>query len=460
MNTLYPIFLNIERRPVLVVGGGTVAEQKIKGVLEANADVTVIAPQVSAIIENYAGEKKITLHRRKYASGDLQGFFIVIGATNNRDVHQAIFSDAQKENIPVNIVDVPHLCTFFLSSVFQKDDLKIAVSTNGKSPTLGKIIRDIIQAEFSHGYPELLEILGGMRSEVLKLFPDFKSRKKLFKWFVHAELARLPLYSKESVKQYRENSLPKGKVFLIGAGPGDPELMTVKGFRILHSADVVFYDALVNTHLLSQAPEYSEMIYVGKRSGVHCIRQEEINDLLISKAQEGKRVIRLKGGDPLIFGRGGEELEALHKAGIDVEVVPGITAAQAAAASAKISFTQRGVSASVAFCTGAPVESISVPKADTLVYYMGATNLRIIAEKVIASGRKPETSVALIQNVATPNEKIIITSLQDIVLDKTTRYESPLIIIIGDVGKERYQRTFIRETGMVLHKANNASAIA
>ncbi len=240
-----------------------------------------------------------------------------------------------------------------------------------------------------------------------------------------------------------------GRVYIAGAGPGDAELMTLKTARILKSVDVIVYDALVDHSLLDR--NFAEKIFVGKRREKHSKTQDEINDIIYQYARQGKHVCRLKGGDPFIFGRGGEEVQYLRKRFVDVEVVPGITAAQAAAASAEVPFTQRGVSASVAFCTGAPVESISVPQADTLVYYMGATNLRIIAEKVIVSGRKPETSVALIQNVTTLNEKIIITSLQDIVLDKTTSYESPLIIIIGNVAKERHKGTFIKETGIVLH---------
>ena len=245
-----------------------------------------------------------------------------------------------------------------------------------------------------------------------------------------------------------EIRLTYGRVYIAGAGPGDPELMTLKTLRILNSVDVIVYDALVDQSILDHIS--AEKIFVGKRREKHSKTQDEINDILYQYARQGKNVCRLKGGDPFIFGRGGEEVQYLRKRFVDVEVVPGITAAQAAAASAEIPFTQRCVSASVAFCTGAPVESISVPQAETLVYYMGATNLRIIAEKVIANGRKPNTFVALIQNVTTPNEKVIITSLQDIVLDKTTSYESPLIIIIGDVVKERYKGTFLRETGMVL----------
>jgi uroporphyrin-III C-methyltransferase / precorrin-2 dehydrogenase / sirohydrochlorin ferrochelatase len=442
MNTLYPIFLNIAGKPVLVVGGGAVAEQKTKGLLEVQADVTVIAPHVTEIISTLAGGKKITLHRREYRPDDSKGFVIVIGATNDRSVQQAVFNDAQQEHIPVNIVDVPHLCTFFLSSLFQKGDLKIAVSTNGKSPTLGKIIRDKIQAEFSHGYPGLLETLGGMRPEVIKSFPDFESRKSVFERLVHSELLRLPLYS-EKAKVHDSTPLAAGgKVFLVGAGPGDPELITVKGLKILRSAEVVLYDALVNSQLLSFAPESSEKYYVGKRSGVHCMRQEEINELLVAKAREGKRIIRLKGGDPFIFGRGGEELEALQEAGIETEVVPGITAGAGIPTSLGIPLTFRRESSSVVFVTGhedpaKETERInwqSVSRIDTIVIYMGVKRLHDIVEELIRHGMSPLKPAAVIYGGTLPGEIAVRGVLEDIEEHvKNYSVESPGLIIVGDV---------------------------
>ncbi|RPI07096.1 MAG: uroporphyrinogen-III C-methyltransferase [Ignavibacteriae bacterium] len=453
MNTLYPIFLNIENKPVLVVGGGPVAEQKIKGAAEAHANVTVIAPQASEIIKNLAGEGKIILHHRGYAPGDAKGFILVIGATDNKEVQEVIFHDAQREHIPVNIVDVPHFCTFFLSSLFQKGDLKIAVSTNGKSPTLGKLIRDKIQAEYSRGYPEVLETLGGMREEILRTFPDFESRKKMYERMVHTELERFRLHSGMIVNQEQEIPLPKGKVFLVGAGPGDPELMTVKGLRILHSAEVVLYDALVNIDILSHAPASCEKIYVGKRSGMHCTRQEEINKLLISKAREGKRIVRLKGGDPFIFGRGGEELEALQKAGIEVEAVPGITAGVGVSTSLGVPLTHRGESSSIVFVTGHEdpakgeecVDWQSVSRIDTIVVYMGVKRLRFIVSQLIQHRVSPQKPVAVIYHGTLPGETVVTGVLEDI--EEQTgdcSGDSPGLIIVGDVvrfldGRSRHE---------------------
>jgi len=452
MNTLYPLFMNIEHRPVLVVGGGTVAEQKLKGLLEANADITVLAPHVTETIEGFAKNNKVRLLLRKYMRDDVKGFFIVVGATSNRSVQEEIFNDAQVHAIPVNIVDVPHLCTFYLSSIFQNGNLKIAVSTNGQSPTLGKIIRDKIKTEFSDGYPELLETIGDMRPDVRNSLPDYESRKKFYEHVVRSELQRLShsIGTRSILKTV--DSLRCGKVYLIGAGPGDPELITVKGMKILSNADVILYDALVNETLLSFAPNSSEKIFVGKRASMHCRRQEEINELLILKAGEGKCVVRLKGGDPFIFGRGGEELEALYNMGIEVEVVPGITAGIGVPTSLGVPLTHRQDSSSIVFLTGHedPAKSDeridwqSISHIDTIVIYMGVKKLRSIVESLLHYGVSPSKPIAIIFGGTLPEETVISGTLQDIEEKcRDLSVFSPGLIIIGSVVRflnHRYQR--------------------
>jgi uroporphyrin-III C-methyltransferase / precorrin-2 dehydrogenase / sirohydrochlorin ferrochelatase len=442
MNTLYPLFMNIEHRPVLVVGGGAVAEQKLKGLLEANADITVLAPQATETIEGFARNNKIRLLRRKYIRDDVKGFFIVVGATSSRSVQEQIFNDSQDHAIPVNIVDVPDLCTFYLSSVFQKGNLKIAVSTNGKSPTLGKIIRDKIKTEFSEGYPELLETIGDMRPEVRNSLLDYECRKKFYEHVVRSELQRLSHSIGTRTVQKTVDSLRCGKVYLIGAGPGDPELMTVKGMKILTKADVILYDALVNENLLSFAPDSSEKIFVGKRAGMRCRRQEEINELLILKAGEGKCVVRLKGGDPLIFGRGGEELEALHIMGIEVEVVPGITAGIGVPTSLGVPLTHRRDSSSIVFLTGhedpakteARIDWQSVSHVDTIVIYMGVKSLHSIIESMVQNGVSPSKPIAIIFAGTLPEETVIVGTLLDIEEQCRDIFAlSPGLIIIGSV---------------------------
>ncbi len=441
MNTLYPVFLKLHHRPVLVVGGGAVAEQKINGLLQCQAAVTVLAPEVTASIERLAAQREVTLLRRNYRRGDVGGFFLVIGATDDPKVQAQIVEDAERASIPVNIVDVPERCSFYLGSVFQKGDLKVAVSTNGKSPTLGKFIRDRISEEFSHGYPELLEQLGRIRPDVLSSFETPAQRKEVFERIFATELQCMKSGKLFSGKSEPHRASHKGRVALVGAGPGDPDLISVKGLRFLERADVLFYDALVNRELLARAPRSAEKIFVGKRGGQHSMPQSEINCLMIEKAREGKDVVRLKGGDPFIFGRGGEELEALREAGIDVEIVPGITAGTGVPASLGLPLTYRHISSSVVFVTGhecsnkeRPINWKSIASIDTIVIYMGVRNLAAIVERLREAGRSSDTPVAVIFAGTYPEEVVLHGTLATISkqLECGTR-DLPGLIIVGDV---------------------------
>lgn len=454
MNTLYPIFLKLERKPVLVIGGGKVAEQKVKGLLAANANITVLAPRTTEWIHQLASENKIALLTKKYSDNDVKGFFLVFAATNNPEVHEKIFYDAAKWNIPVNVVDVPDLCNFYLASLFQNGDLKIAVSTNGKSPTLGKIIRDRIAAEFGKGYPELLNTLGEIRPDVHSAFSDPDQRKEVLEKIVDNELRKFHLNNTANnnyeVRNPKSEILKretlqaessKGRVILVGAGPGDPELISVKGLRAVQQADVIAYDALISPELLDAAKPGCEKIFVGKRADGHYASQEEINAILLSKSKEGKLVVRLKGGDPFVFGRGGEELRALREERIDVEIIPGITAGTGIPSSLGIPLTSRNVSSNVVFVTGNESEEKkrridwkSIAAIDTIVIYMGVKNLNNIIAKLIEAGRSLHTPVAVIVSGTTTREAVIDATLETIALKlEQATLDGPGLIIIGDV---------------------------
>ena len=442
MNTLYPVFLKIENKAVLVIGGGKIAEQKITGLRETNARITVISPRVTERIEALAANDEIILYRRAYRREDLKGYTLVFAATNNPAVHKEIFDEAVAHNIPVNVVDVPDLCNFYLASVFQNGDLKVAVSTNGMSPTLGKIIRDRIASEFGKGYPDLLETLGDLRSSVHSIYPHADQRKAIFETIVGDELKRRNLPGSEtSGDSPRTGPARRGKVYLVGAGPGDPDLITVKGLRILKQADVVAYDALAAPELLSSTKKECEKIFVGKRSGGHFVEQEEINALLAKKASDGNVVVRLKGGDPFVFGRGGEELVSLRRAGVDVEIVPGITAGTGIPSSLGIPLTQRGISSNVVFVTGNEnsssenaIEWNTIGAIDTIVIYMGIKNLPDIIAKLLEAGRGIETPASVIFGGTTSDEIVVEGTLRTI-CDKVAKVEtnSPGIVIIGEV---------------------------
>ena len=467
MNRLYPMFMKICGQPVLVVGGGNVGEQKIRSLLECSARVTVISPTVTPWIEARSISSEVLLERREYAAGDAAGYVLVIAATNDLAAQKQIYSDATSLNIPVNVADEPELCTFYLGSVFQKGNLKVAVSTNGLSPTMGKIIRDRIAREFGIKYPELIDSAGRLRSGIREAFPDYETRKMVQEQYVASELQRIEKYD-ETGDEHQEvkvgNRIPEneefkiearvsGKVFLVGAGPGDPELISVKGLRILRSADVVLYDALVCDALLSEASHDAEVLYVGKRAGYSCMKQEEINGILIRKAREGKRVVRLKCGDPFVFGRGGEESDVLQRAGIEVEIVPGITAGTGVPASIGIPLTHRKNASSVLFVTGheAPlkgqerVDWASAAHADTIVIYMGTRNLHHISEQLTSHGVPDFKPAAVIFGGTTDNEKVVTGTLGNI-SDRASEIETDLpgLIVIGETVK-------FLSTGIVRH---------
>jgi uroporphyrin-III C-methyltransferase/precorrin-2 dehydrogenase/sirohydrochlorin ferrochelatase len=442
MNNLCPIFMKLEFQPVLVVGGGKVAEQKIRTLLDAGANVTVIAPEVSETIEQLSKANRIYLVLREYADYDVDGFAIVIAATGDPKVQRRIYEQARARLIPVNVADVPELCTFYFGSTFQSGDLKIAVSTNGKSPTLGKIIRDKIKDEFSRGYPEIIRRVGELRLEVRNVFTDFRSRKKFLEEVIRVEMEQSGLTSETDSGTFERQRGKNGKVFLVGAGPGDPELITVKGVKILRCADVVLYDALVSKRILDEIPEPVEKVLVGKRAGEHNFDQVEINKLLICKAREGKLVVRLKCGDPFVFGRGGEEMEALRMAGVDFEIVPGITAGVGVPSSIGIPLTYRGESSSVVFVTGHEVEDKkdgrvdwgNLSHADTVVIYMGIRNLDSIVNKLHAYGVPLSKPTAVIFNGTMPNQQVVVGTLEDIAKKvKDFHEEPPGLVVIGEV---------------------------
>jgi uroporphyrin-III C-methyltransferase / precorrin-2 dehydrogenase / sirohydrochlorin ferrochelatase len=450
MNSLYPVFMKLEHKPVLVVGGGRIAEQKVLGLLDANARVTVIAPEVTAKLGALAANGTIQLERRVYAKDDVRGYLLVFGATNHPDVHAEIVADADRHSILTNIVDVPELCGFYLASLFTHGDLKIAVSTNGKSPTLGKLIRDKIASEFSEGYPQLLERLSDLRPVVHSSIVDPDQRKTIFENIVEREAAGyLGEKREESSTPNRGGREPgieksgvgKGVVSLVGAGPGDAGLITVKGRACLEQAEVIVYDALINRELLAYAPVNCEIIYAGKRSGCASMSQEEINQLLVEKAKAGKKVVRLKGGDPFVFGRGGEELKALRQEGIEAIAIPGITAGIGAATAAGIPLTHRSMASNVCFVSGAeasasgrPVNWNAVAGMDTIVVYMGIKTIRTVAARLCEAGLDPETRAVVVFGGTTDDEVLAEGSVATIADEvEGVHTTAPGILIIGEV---------------------------
>ncbi len=433
MNDLLPIFLKLKDKPCLVVGAGKVAVQKVQQLIDSRARVTVIAPEIGKQMIQLAKKEAVCIKRRRYKTGDVNQFIVVIGATNDQKVNQTIYKESVLQNIPVNIVDQPNLCTFYMGASYQQGNLKIAVSTNGKSPTIGKSVRDEIKSNFGIEYSNLLEDLGKKRKQVIQNNTDQNKRSAILKNSALSEF--------QQIQQNDSNGNLNGKVTLVGAGPGDPELISIKGLKAIQTADVIFYDSLVNPAILKDAPKSTQLIHVGK-VGKHKCRQTDINKSLINFARAGNSVVRLKNGDPFVFGRGGEEIQILTDAKIPFEVVPGISSGIGVPGHINMPLTQRDISSTVVFVTGhechtknKTVDWKSIAKTTgTIVVFMGVKSLPKIAKSLIQNGLKEKTPAAIIQNGTLQSEKILTGTIFDLgkkVIDN--EIEPPAIIVIGEV---------------------------
>jgi uroporphyrin-III C-methyltransferase / precorrin-2 dehydrogenase / sirohydrochlorin ferrochelatase len=412
-----PIFVAVRDVPVTVVGAGAVAERKIAVLLDAGARVTVIAPEATEAILGWAGDGRLVLKQRPYRAGDLRGARLAYAATSLRDVNRAVRVEARVERVWLNAVDQPDLCDFITPALVQRGDLTIAVSTDGRAPAFAKRVRQELERHIGPEYEKKLDEAAQARNG-------------------------------QAVEQ-------AGSVALVGAGPGDPELLTLKGRRLLESADTVVYDALVSPRLLEFCRAEAEMVYVGKRDSRHTLPQGEINELLVAGARAGRRVVRLKGGDPFIFGRGGEEAEALAQAGIDFEVVPGVSAGVAVPAYAGIPLTHREFTSELVFLTGhecvsnrCPIDWSRYAKSSaSLVIFMGVHNLGNIARLLLEHGRDPACPVAVIENGTTDAQRTVVGSLVSIAdIARDAGVQPPALIVVGEVVKMRERLTPARRT--------------
>src|SRR5581483_2658466 len=337
--SLLPIFLKLEARPVLVVGAGNVALDKIVSLLKTGARIHVVAPTAHADVHQLAAEGHLEWTERSFEPPDLDGNFVVIAATDVPEVNAAVYQAALERGIPCNSVDDIPNCDFFFGSVVNRGDLQIAISTAGESPAFAQRLRREIDEQLPKDLRPWLAKVGELRREVLATHPRSEERKLLLHELAHRQICDSPDCSTRRLA--RKDQAARGKVVLVGAGPGDPNLLTVRALRLIQSADVVLHDDLVPQSILDLGSHTAEIVNVGKRCGQKSITQEKIHELMIEHARADRTVIRLKSGDPLIFGRAAEEMTALDTAGSPCEVVPGITAASAAAAAVGVSLTSR-----------------------------------------------------------------------------------------------------------------------
>ena len=466
MNT-FPLFFKLEDRKVLIVGGGDVALRKADLLSRAGAAITILAPSISVELQALLSDGKHQLIYADYNKTYISGARVAIAATDDEMLNHQIHADATELNIPVNVVDTPHLCDFIFPAIVDRNPIVIGISSNGKAPVLARLLRARLETLIPQGYGKLAKLAGDFRSEVKTKIPTLTGRRqfweKAFEGSVsqlmfagnedeaaaqlQADLDKTASAISEKIAENDKSTEPQtlhnnvGEVYIVGAGPGDPELLTFKALRLMQQADIVYYDALVSPQVLDLCRRDADKVFVGKKRNNHAVAQLGINELLVNSAKEGRRVVRLKGGDPFIFGRGGEEIESLRAHGVPYQVVPGITAANAAASYAGIPLTHRDHSQSVRFVTGflkagAPNSNFKsfLNTDETVVFYMGLHSLARLTEGLIDAGRSSDTPIAIVSNASMPNQQVLTGTLADIVeLQEKNQLPTPALLIMGDV---------------------------
>lgn len=434
--SLLPIFVNLENRRVLLVGAGNVALEKIGTLLKTGPRLRVVAPRVLPQISQLAAEDKLELIERAFEPEDLDGSFLVITATDSAEVNYAVYREAVGRNIPCNSVDDIPNCDFFFGSIVSRGELQIAISTAGESPAVAQRLRREIDEQLPQDLGEWLARLGALRREVLAVHPRGEERRLLLHELAHREICDSALCeARQMATKGREDGRAiAGTAYLVGAGPGDPELLTVKAVRLIESVDVILHDDLVPQAVLDLASPQAEVTNVGKRCGMKNITQDEINALMIEHAQSGRSVVRLKSGDPLLFGRAAEEIDALAEAGIPYTVVPGVSAAFAAAAALGRSLTDRVCASNVIFSTGHHAKSHNrapLPALEdaTRVVYMPGRDLTLLGEEWMAEGLPADLPCAVVSRAAQPEQEVVHTTLGT--LGQTEPAVAPSLLIAG-----------------------------
>ena len=448
----FPFFLQLDQLPCLIVGGGSVAERKLDLLIKAKADITVISLEFSDYILDLAKTHNIRCVKKEYSNKILEDnkYNFVISATNDVSLNERVAKDCKKYNIIVNVVDQPEICDFIFPSILERGDITVAVSTGGASPVLARVLRTKLETMVPGSYGKLAEIVSANRIKVREKMKKFSSNKIFWEKMLNGKFLELVLSGKtdeaksfldEQIENFDEDIANQGEVYLVGAGPGDPDLLTFKALRLMQQADIALYDRLVHPSIVDLIRRDATKIYVGKERDNHVVRQEEINELLVKYAKEGKKVLRLKGGDPFIFGRGGEEIETLADEKVAFQVVPGITSASGCSTYSGIPLTHRDYAQSCIFVTGhlkkgkleLDWEKL-IQENQTIVFYMGLVSIDIICEQLIQHGLSESTPCALIQQGTTNTQKEYISILKDMPrVVKTKKPKAPTIFIIGGV---------------------------
>ncbi|MFQ2182572.1 siroheme synthase CysG [Aeromonas veronii] len=441
-----PIFCRLDNKPVLLVGGGEVAERKARLLLDAGAHLTVVAPELDPELAELAANGSIEWLAGEFASQQLAGKWLVVAATDRREVNALVYQSANRARIFANVVDDPKRSSFIMPSIIDRSPLMVAISSGGKAPVLARLLREKLEALLPQHLGAVAAFAGSLRERVKARFASMGERRRFWERLLGADrlgqaLARGDHASAHQLADnlFADECNTAGEVVLVGAGPGDPGLLTLHALRQMQQADVVVYDRLVSDEVMALVRRDAKRIFVGKQAGNHCVPQEGINQLLLEEAKKGQRVVRLKGGDPFIFGRGGEELETLVGTGIGFQVVPGITAASGCAAYAGIPLTHRDHAQSVRFVTAhgkGGARDLDWPllakDRQTLVFYMGLSSCATIREELLAHGKAGDTPVALIERGTQPCQRVIRGTLDELPA-LAVGVESPALIMVGSV---------------------------
>ncbi len=445
----FPLFADLQGRRVLVIGGGEVAERKVRLLLEAGAAITIVAPELNDTLDALVRNGRVSLLASRFESAHLAGVLLAVAATDDRAVNAAVAAAGRERNVLVNVVDDAELSSYIVPAIVDRSPLVIAVSTGGAAPVLARLVRAKLEVAIDESFGALAALLERWRTRLKAALPDVQRRRHVYEQAVQGPVAdRVRSRQVEAAEEElaaliagASTAGTTGQVTLVGAGPGDAGLLTLNALRTLQEADVVLHDRLVSADVLALARRDAERISVGKMAGGHSVGQGRIHELMLEHARAGRRVVRLKGGDPFIFGRGGEELEFLAAHGIAYRVVPGITAALACGAYAGIPLTHREHAQSVRLVTAHTGDALDgldwealAQERQTLALYMGVAGLATIRSQLVAHGRAPSTPVAIVENGSRPEQRVTLTTLGE--LDAVARdggIRSPALVIVGEV---------------------------
>ena len=459
-----PIFMNIRGRRTLVVGGGEVAARKAALLKQAGAEINLVSPELLGNLKDMHAEGQIHYRQGSFEESDLEGVSLVIAATDDEAVNRLVSELAGARQLPVNVVDNPDLCTFILPSIIDRSPVQIAVSTGGSSPVLARLLRARLESAIPSTYGRLASLVERFRDKVKARFTNVNARRKFWEDVLQGKIAELVFSGKDEAAEAELNKAVEqgierdaGEVYLVGGGPGDPDLLTFRALRLMQQADVIVYDRLISKEILELTRRDAHRIYVGKERDNHSVPQDQINQLLVDLAKEGKRVCRLKGGDPFVFGRGGEEIETLTANGVNFQVVPGITAALGSSAYAGIPLTHRDYSQAAVFVTGHLKDGtmnlnwkgLAQPN-QTIVFYMGLKGLPVICEKLMEHGLPADLPIAMVQQATTPRQRVFTGTLGTMPeLIANEEIKPPTLIIVGNVVKLHDKLNWYRSELMI-----------